>query len=51
MYCETCDRYEDDPIALDCEICLRCGGPLCLPENDDGQPDEAAEWHDFDPDC
>jgi hypothetical protein len=20
-------------------------------EDDDGQPDEAQEWHDFDPDC
>ena len=20
-------------------------------EEDDGQPDEAQEWHDFDPDC
>ena len=20
-------------------------------DNDDGQPDEAQEWHDFDPDC
>jgi hypothetical protein len=22
----------------------------CAPEHD-GQPDEAQEWHDFDPDC
>ena len=22
-----------------------------LNEEDDGQPDEAQEWHDFDPDC
>ena len=22
----------------------------CAPD-DDGQPDEAQEWHDFDPDC
>lgn len=22
-----------------------------LDDEDDGQPDEAQEWHDFDPDC
>lgn len=26
------------------------GGPQD-PDADDGQPDEAQEWHDFDPDC
>ena len=24
---------------------------LCLDYEDDGQPDEAQEWHDYDPDC
>ena len=24
---------------------------ISMNENDDGQPDEAQEWHDFDPDC
>jgi hypothetical protein len=24
---------------------------ISMSENDDGQPDEAQEWHDFDPDC
>jgi hypothetical protein len=51
MYCEKCDRWEDDQIAAECGICLRCGGPLTAPEDDDGQPDEAQEWADFDPDC
>jgi hypothetical protein len=62
MYCETCDRWEDDQIALECEICLWCGGPVCQPDDErfkptkipeafDGQPDEAQEWHDYDPDC
>lgn len=23
----------------------------CAPDERDGQPDEAQEWHDFDPDC
>jgi len=24
---------------------------ISMSENDDGQPDEAQEWHDFDPEC
>ena len=24
---------------------------ISIRENDDGQPDEAQEWHDFDPEC
>ena len=35
MYCAACDRWEDDQIALDCEICLRCGGNLCQPDDDE----------------
>lgn len=42
----------------ECEICgMDCGEDLicetCLDEIDeyDGQPDEAQEWYDFDPDC
>lgn len=34
MYCARCDRWEDDQIALECEICLRCGGPLVEPDGD-----------------
>lgn len=34
MYCEKCDRWEDDQIALECEICTRCGGPLVEPDGD-----------------
>jgi hypothetical protein len=39
------------------EKCEECGQKsvryvLAPPEpDDDGQPDEAQEWHDFDPDC
>lgn len=52
MYCATCDRWEDDQIALDCEICLVCGGVLCQPDDDDdGQPSEQQEWQDYDRDC
>ena len=34
MYCAACDRWEDDPIALDVETCFRCGGLLCQPDDD-----------------
>lgn len=40
MYCAACDRWEDDYIALDCEICLRCGGILCQPDEDADYDDE-----------
>ena len=39
------------------QVCTECGEPLVdNPQMDwredyDGQPDEAQEWHDFDPDC
>lgn len=32
------------------EACPNCEGDEAFEEND-GQPDEAQEWHDFDPDC
>jgi hypothetical protein len=35
MYCAACDKWEDDQIALECEVCLRCGGNLCQPDDDD----------------
>jgi len=38
------------------QVCTECGEPLVdNPKmewyENDGQPDEAQEWHDFDPDC
>jgi hypothetical protein len=51
MYCVKCDRWEDDQIALECGICMRCEGPLVEPEDDDGQPTEQQEWQDYDRDC
>jgi hypothetical protein len=62
FYCEPCDKYidadwhgcvpyGDDLICEDCaeEMGLdHEGNPV---EEDDGQPSEAQEWHDFDPDC
>jgi hypothetical protein len=58
-YCEQCDNYIDNdyhPCEVDPRdpkgLTLVC--PDCfffLVEDPDGQPDEAQEWHDFDPDC
>ena len=31
------------------ELCPECDG--CDDYEDDGQPDEAQEWYDYDPDC
>jgi hypothetical protein len=30
---------------------MRCNDILDYEDDDDGQPDEAQEWADFDPDC
>jgi hypothetical protein len=44
------DPQHDDPD-LETDIGQRpeCEGKGC--DQDDGQPDEAHEWRDFDPDC
>jgi len=49
-----CDYCES--ISKSNQLCTECGEPLVdNPNTDgldyDGQPDEAQEWHDFDPDC
>ncbi len=49
--CEDCGSL----VANDVEICAVCEADE-MEEGDywpeyDGQPDEAQEWHDFDPDC
>ena len=50
--CEYCTQTSSSN-----QVCTECGEPLVdNPEMDwsyeyDGQPDEAQEWHDFDPDC
>jgi hypothetical protein len=39
------------------DICVECGADLTVVVEvedgyeDDGQPSEIQEWHDFDPDC
>ena len=48
--CEYCGN-----VSTSNQVCTECGEPLvdnpsCCNEWD-GQPDEAQEWHDFDPDC
>ena len=51
MYCEECEHVERDPIMLDAERCSQCGGILAGMDDDDGQPSEQQEWHDYDADC
>ena len=58
-YCTTCDTHVDideqegyevgDDGEFICEKCLDKLVDKWL--DDDGQPDEAQEWHDYDPDC
>ena len=53
------EEATDDPDRwVNTYECDSCGHLEChvsgLPswyDEDDGQPDEAQEWHDFDPDC
>ena len=55
-YCQHCDYYRDldyesegqwdEDFNYICESCVQE-----KEEEDDGQPDEAQEWHDYDPDC
>jgi len=51
FFCDFCD----DHVSVSSQVCTECGEPLVdNPEmdwEDDGQPDEAQEWYDFDPDC
>lgn len=54
--CDDCQwiANETDGEFLICDECEAEGLQPCTMqevEGDDGQPDEAQEWHDFDPDC
>jgi len=48
--CEFCET-----VSASDQVCTECGEPLVdnpmVCDEWDGQPDEAQEWHDFDPDC
>jgi len=35
MYCATCDRWEDDQIALDCESVFDVEATFCQPDDSD----------------
>lgn len=35
MYCAACDRWEHSDLGLDTETCMKCGGYLCQPDDDD----------------
>lgn len=46
-------RYERGDCQCGGDMPGRCPGPeLCpMADREDGQPDEAQEWNDYDPDC
>jgi hypothetical protein len=52
-FCEICETLvqdrENDLVGVVCDDCAAVEfGDFY---GHDGQPDEAQEWHDFDPDC
>ena len=52
--CIDCDGSGQYPSGMQCKSCGGTGLVPAgdgIPDDDDGQPDEAQEWHDFDPDC
>ena len=53
VICHCCgtvsfDGWDNDYCVPTCDD---CGGEQDYYFEDDGQPDEAQEWYDFDPDC
>ena len=54
---ETCNHCGDELVTIqdewtDAVVCLSCESEdEWEGYEDDGQPDEAQEWYDFDPDC
>jgi hypothetical protein len=54
---ETCSYCGEKVVTIqdewtDAVVCLSCeSGDEWEGYEDDGQPDEAQEWYDFDPDC
>lgn len=53
IFCQACGCYMDngdDPPGYPVS-CSECEHSEADFDEYDGQPDEAQEWHDFDPDC
>ena len=51
MLCVICECSIDRGVENDLEICDACAEMEAWQDEWDGQPDEAQEWADFDPDC
>lgn len=58
ILCLALDAMSEDDVKAMCEaneldeaLGINDGEDNELNFEDDGQPDEAQEWHDFDPDC
>ena len=43
--CDECKQWMESGFVDDYGWCVECDSDY------DGQPDEAQEWYDFDPDC
>jgi hypothetical protein len=49
--CEIGDNVLEEQMSCADSCIAEAFDMISMNENDDGQPDEAQEWHDFDPDC
>jgi hypothetical protein len=50
-YCNVCECELVTNAEMSYGICDECVMESGEDLEHDGQPDEAQEWHDFDPDC
>ena len=49
--CENFEEATDTMVREMVYDAAGCTGDFYITDEYDGQPDEAQEWHDFDPDC
>ncbi len=49
--CDQCNQWVESGFVDDYGWCTDCDEAESYSCDYDGQPDEAQEWHDFDPDC
>ena len=49
--CDECKEWVESGFVDDYGWCVDCDKAESYSCDYDGQPDEAQEWHDFDPDC